>query len=273
MKAIILAAGAGSRLHPYSTVLPKPLMPIKIHPSGMFISMIEYLIEQLVRASIVDITVVVGHLADTLMRYLSTSDKKTLSREVKLSYVFQESLDGNAGAFYRAQHLLLASEDDVLVTDCDNFMSNEDIILDLVKFHQQEEADISVGVCAVDNVEKFAIIKVDDDGNPLDIYEKPKPQDKATIKEWGNLAKSGLMMLSNKFKRISKDIALTKQGEYSTTQMIHYALKNNFKVSLYPLAASSRADEIAKPFCDIGTWSDYLSVLSRSLVEHDNISR
>lgn len=63
MRAVILAGGKGSRLAPYTTVLPKPLMPVGDMP------ILELLIRQLERAGIDSVTLAVGHLSSLLMAY------------------------------------------------------------------------------------------------------------------------------------------------------------------------------------------------------------
>ncbi len=63
MKAIILAGGKGTRLAPYTKVLPKPLMPIGDMP------ILEILLRQLKRAGIDEVVLTVGHLAGLLQAF------------------------------------------------------------------------------------------------------------------------------------------------------------------------------------------------------------
>ena len=60
MRAVILAGGKGQRLKPYTTVLPKPLMPIGDMP------ILEVVLRQLKAAGITRVTMAVGHLAELL---------------------------------------------------------------------------------------------------------------------------------------------------------------------------------------------------------------
>ena len=62
-RAIVLAGGRGTRLAPYTTVLPKPLMPIGDMP------ILEILLRQLRRAGVRRVTLAVGHLAALLEAY------------------------------------------------------------------------------------------------------------------------------------------------------------------------------------------------------------
>ena len=87
MRAIILAGGKGTRLAPYTTVLPKPLMPVGD------MSILEIVIRQLARHEIRDITLAVGYLAELLMAYCGDGEKFG----VKLGYSREEQPLGTAG--------------------------------------------------------------------------------------------------------------------------------------------------------------------------------
>jgi NDP-sugar pyrophosphorylase family protein len=87
MKAIILAGGKGRRLAPYTTVLPKPLMPIGDVP------ILEVIIRQLKRAGFDEITMAVGYLAELLMAYFGDGSKWG----VRICYSREEQPLGTAG--------------------------------------------------------------------------------------------------------------------------------------------------------------------------------
>lgn len=87
MRAVILAGGKGTRLAPYTAVLPKPLMPIGEMP------ILEIVIRQLAHHGIHDITLAVGYLAELLMAYCGNGEKFG----VKLGYSREEQPLGTAG--------------------------------------------------------------------------------------------------------------------------------------------------------------------------------
>jgi NDP-sugar pyrophosphorylase family protein len=87
MKAVILAGGQGRRLAPYTTVLPKPLMPVGDIP------ILEIVIRQLVHAGFDDITLAVGYLAELLMAYFGDGSKLG----VLIRYSREEHPLGTAG--------------------------------------------------------------------------------------------------------------------------------------------------------------------------------
>lgn len=87
MRAIILAGGKGTRLAPYTTVLPKPLMPIGDMP------ILEVVLRQLAHHGFKNVTLAVGHLAELLMAYCGDGEKFGLT----IDYSREEEPLGTAG--------------------------------------------------------------------------------------------------------------------------------------------------------------------------------
>ena len=246
MKAVILAAGIGSRLSPYTNIIPKALMPISLDNSGKFRSILEQLIYQISLAGIAEIILVVNYKAEVIKSYLGDGERFG----IKLIYVEQEVLDGNGGAYYRAQKYIEPGES-VFITDCDNFLSDDSCIKQFTDFHVKQKNDISVGTFPVEDITKYAIIQVDGSGNPADIYEKPSDRE-----IWGNTAKSGMLILGSELAQSSREISRTPENEYTTTMIISHAIQKDKKTGLFPIGCE---------FTDIGTWKDYIRIFKGQL--------
>jgi NDP-sugar pyrophosphorylase family protein len=109
MKAVILAGGQGRRLAPYTTVFPKPLMPIGDIP------ILEVVVRQLKHAGFDEITVAVGYLAELLMAYFGDGSKWGLC----IRYSREEQPLGTAGPLRLVEGLdetFLAMNGDLLTT-------------------------------------------------------------------------------------------------------------------------------------------------------------
>lgn len=87
--AVILAGGKGTRLRPYTTSFPKPLMPVGDRP------VLEILIEQLIRDGFTHFHFAVGHLAELIEAYFG--DGHRWGDDITISYSREESPLGTAG--------------------------------------------------------------------------------------------------------------------------------------------------------------------------------
>src|SRR5512142_2153819 len=87
MRAVILAGGKGTRLAPYTTVLPKPLMPIGDMP------ILEVVLRQLRTAGVTHVTMAVGYLAELLEAFFRDGSRLGL----KIDYSMEEKPLGTVG--------------------------------------------------------------------------------------------------------------------------------------------------------------------------------
>ncbi len=141
MRAVILAGGKGTRLAPYTTVLPKPLMPIGEMP------ILEIVLRQLARYGIWDITLAVGYLAELLMAYCGDGEKFG----VKLSYSREEQSLGTAGPISLVPNLnetFLVMNGDLLTTidygAMWNYHRERGAIATLASYRREVKIDLGV---------------------------------------------------------------------------------------------------------------------------------
>ncbi len=109
MKAVVLAGGQGTRLMPYTTILPKPLMPIDDMP------ILEVLLRQMQHAGINQVVLTVGHLASLLRAYFGDGAQWGL----QITYSFEQEPLGTAGPIALIKGLdktFLVTNGDVLTT-------------------------------------------------------------------------------------------------------------------------------------------------------------
>jgi NDP-sugar pyrophosphorylase family protein len=157
MKAVILAGGKGTRLAPYTTILPKPLMPIGDMP------ILEIVIRQLARHGCDDITLAVGHLAELLMAYCGDGAKFG----VKLRYSREEAPLGTAGPIAlvpNSHETFLVMNGDVLTT------------LDFSRmwhYHRERGAIATLATHQRDVKIDLGVIESDPDNWVINYVEKP----------------------------------------------------------------------------------------------------
>ena len=141
MRAVILAGGKGTRLAPYTTILPKPLMPVGDMP------ILEIVIRQLAHHDIQDITLAVGYLAELLMAYCGDGNKFG----VKLDYSREEQPLGTAGPISLIQNLqetFLVMNGDLLTTidygEMWKFHKERGAIATLASYRREVKIDLGV---------------------------------------------------------------------------------------------------------------------------------
>jgi NDP-sugar pyrophosphorylase family protein len=157
MRAIVLAGGKGTRLAPYTTVLPKPLMPIGEMP------ILEIVIRQLQKHGFDDLTLAVGYLAELLMAYCGDGSKFG----VKLDYSREEQPLGTAGPIALVPNLnetFLVMNGDLLTTT--NYSA-------MLKYHRERGAMATIACYQRDVKIDLGVIKMDADNWVADYIEKP----------------------------------------------------------------------------------------------------
>ncbi len=107
MTAVVLAGGKGTRLAPYTRILPKPLMPIGDVP------ILEVLIRQFRRAGVTDVILTVGHMASLIRTYFGDGS----GFGVNITYSYEDEPLGTAGPLAAVRDGI--KEDHVLVTNGD----------------------------------------------------------------------------------------------------------------------------------------------------------
>jgi len=157
MRAIILAGGKGSRLAPYTTVLPKPLMPIDDKP------ILEIVIRQLAHSGFDDITLAVGYLAELIMAYCGDGSKFGVS----LTYSREETPLGTAGPIALVSEL----HDTFLVMNGD-LLSTVDYAAMLAD-HRARGAIATLAAYRRDVKIDLGVVHVDAGGWLTDYVEKP----------------------------------------------------------------------------------------------------
>ena len=176
MKAMILAAGVGSRLDPLTTSLPKPLVPVANCP------VMEHIIRLLSMNGFTDIICNLHYMPDQIQSYFGDGSKWGIN----LSYKHEEELSGDAGGV-RACRDFLGKETFVvmmgdLVTDCD--------LSKIVAEHRAKKAIATIAIKQVDDVEQFGVVVQDENGFITGFQEKPKAAEAKS-----NRASAGIYVL------------------------------------------------------------------------------
>lgn len=183
-KAVILAAGKGTRLSPLTLAIPKEMIRVGTKP------VIEHAINVLKAGGIEKILVVVGRKKEAILDYLGSGERLG----VDISYRIQEELKGTAHAVYQGRDFI--GNEDFAVIYGDNYLKPYDVMEEILRFHEEREADATLVLHPVKDPRRFGVVKIDADGKVFGMIEKPTLEEAETFKVGGDyLSIAGLLIL------------------------------------------------------------------------------
>ncbi len=157
-KVVILAGGKGTRLKPYTTAFPKPLMPIGDR------AILEILVRQLKARGIEEVIVLVGHLSELITAFLGDGSKFG----VKVIYSKEEQPLGTAGGLSLIKHEL---KEDFLMVNGDTLTSLN--FADLLADHKKHSAVATIALKKRQVPIDFGVVEVNENNEVKAYTEKP----------------------------------------------------------------------------------------------------
>ncbi len=221
-RAIILAAGKGTRLAPLTDYLPKELIEV----NGKAI--IELLVEAIVDAGISSIQIVISPSKYAIKRYLGSGSKYG----AEITYRIQQEPLGTADAVAKCHEFV--KDDPFLVAYGDTYLTDFKALRHLINIFDGNNMDFALLVQKVSDPERFGIVKLDDEMNVVGLVEKPDPE-VAIRYATGNsyLAIRGFLVLKSKMMPLIKDTKTGMKGEKWLTDSLKNALEKGFKGTVH----------------------------------------
>ena len=202
MKGIILAGGAGTRLHPITIALSKQMMPIYDKP------MIYYPLSTLIYSGIREI-LIISTPTDLPVFQKLLGDGSRLG--CKFSYKVQEVPNGLAQAFVIGEEFI--GDDEVCLILGDNIFQMKIKLL-------SDISNINGGVVFgyhVNDPERYGVVEFDENNKAISLEEKP-------LAPKSNYAVPGLYFYDNSVVEVAKNITPSDRGEYEITDVNKYYL-------------------------------------------------
>lgn len=233
VRAIILAGGRGRRLEPYTSVLPKPLMPVGDR------AIVEITVDRLVASGVSDITLCVGYLAHLIEALLNGRP-----RTARLTYVHETAPLGTAGPLRLVSGLngtFLVMNGDLL-TDLD--------FRELVELHRRAGNVVTIATHERKNVVDYGVLHVESGESPRLVRYDEKPESSLTVS-------MGIYVMEPEVLRYIPD------DYFDFPELVQVLLENDLQVGTLPFSGF---------WLDIGRRDDYEQALAYMETEQPRAS-
>ena len=218
---VIMAGGKGTRLKPFTDVLPKPLVPVKDKP------IMDWIIDEFKQYGAQEYYATLNYRGKMIEAYYSSIDK-----DYDISFKWEKDFYGTAGS------LILLNEElkgTFIVSNCDIIVRVDyDRVLD---FHRESGAAMTIVSSIQHHVIPYGVLEFEDGGVVTNIIEKP---------EYTHVVNTGVYILEKEC------LDFIPAGEFfHITHLMEKLIENGKKVVTFP------AKE--KDYIDIGQWEEYLN--------------
>lgn len=222
---IIMAGGKGTRLDPFTKILPKPLIPIGDK------TILEIIIDKFLEYKVNHFYISVNHKAKIIKSYF-----EEIAPFYALTYIEEDKPLGTGGSL---KYLEGKISGPFIVTNCDIIIDAD--YSDILKHHRDNKNLITIVASVKYYNIPYGICEIENGGDLIQIKEKP---------ELNFLINTGMYIVD------SSCLELIPENEFfHITQLIDNVKQNDGKVGVYPISENS--------WIDTGEWSEYKNAIEK----------
>lgn len=209
---VIMAGGKGTRLYPYTKILPKPLVPIGETP------IVERVINRFVEYGAKEFYMTINYKKNMIKSYFNDLDKK-----YSLGFIEETKALGTGGSLSLLKNKLKSPF----------FVSNCDILIDanysdIYNYHKKNHNKITM-ITSLKNFKiPYGVVKLDSSGLVNQTREKP---------EYNHLINTGMYLVEQELIDF-----IPEDTFYHITELIDFCIKQGLKVGTYPVSEDSWLD-------------------------------
>jgi len=227
-EVIIMAGGKGTRLDPFTKILPKPLIPIGEK------TVLEIIIEKFTEYGLSDFYLSVNHKAKIIKSYF-----EEIQTDYTIKYLYEEKPLGTVGALKQLDGKI---NKEIILTNCDIIIEAD--YADLLKHHKQHNNDITLVVSVKHYNIPYGICEIENGGTLINIKEKP---------EYDFLVNTGMYVLNPNVLKYIPD------NEFFHITHLIEKIKPTHRIGIYPISENS--------WIDTGEWAEYKEALNKLMVQ------
>lgn len=222
---VIMAGGKGTRLEPFTKILPKPLFPIDDKP------IIQHIIDEFKFFGVNLFLLTLNYKGELIQAFM-----KDGSEDYKIDYVWETDFFGTAGSLVLLKDRV---KGEFILSNCDILVRAD--YADVLKFHRENRAHLTI-LSAIQHYKiPYGVIEYEEGAHVSQIVEKP---------EKTYFVNTGVYVLSD----VVIDL-IPENQKYDMNVLIDNMLENNYRVLTYPVNEND--------YIDIGQWEEYKQALDK----------
>lgn len=227
--AVIMAGGRGTRMEPFTQVLPKPLIPVGEK------TMIELIMDAYCDYGVEEFFVSVNYKANLIKAYFDDPDKS-----YAISYIEEDTPLGTAGALKFLEGRL---QQPFFVSNCDILIRDD--YATIFDYHREQKNRLTIVASMQRHTVPYGVCEIENGGTLKGISEKPA---------YDFLVNTGMYILDSSVLEY-----IPENTFFNITDLIQVLLQKKIRVGVYPVSE--------KAYIDIGQWDVYkknIRLLSKS---------
>ncbi len=225
LPVVIMAGGKGARLEPFTSILPKPLIPINGKP------IIDHIMDKFNDFGVSEYFLSINHKSRILKAFF---DEK--NQENKISFIEEKKPLGTIGALSK---ITKSIKPIFFVTNCDILINCD--YADIIKYHKKNKNIITIVASFRNYTIPYGDCKINKDGLLVKINEKPNIS---------LLANTGMYIMS---KEVINQIP--KNTKFDLPQLIEKLIILKKRIGVFPVSQEA--------WVDIGQWNEYKKALNK----------
>lgn len=226
-EVVIMAGGKGTRLDPFTKILPKPLIPIGEK------SILEIIIDRFVDYQVNEFYVSVNHKAKIIKSYF-----EEIQPEYKIIFLYEDKPLGTVGALKQLEGVF---SKEIILTNCDIIIETD--YADLLKHHKEQNNDITIVASLKHYNIPYGICEIENGGQLVNIREKP---------EYDFLINTGMYVIN---PGVIKHIP---ENEFFHITHLIDKIKLTHRIGIYPISENS--------WTDTGEWIEYKKAVEKFIL-------